>query len=211
MHPNNLVMTLMGAGLLWVGWFGFNAGSSVSSGLKTAQALTVTQIAAATGALTWMVVEGWRHGKATSLGLVSGILAGLVAITPAAGDVMPAGAMALGAMAAIACYGAVLVKTRIGYDDTLDVFGIHGVAGIVGGVGLAFFLRPQDGRPELLTQLWYQVEGIAVSIGYSGVMTAILVVLVDKTLGLRLESSAESSGMDHELHGEHGYGLLNLN
>lgn len=211
MHPNNLVMTLMGAGLLWVGWFGFNAGSSVASGLKTAQALTVTQVAAATGALTWMVIEGVRHGKATSLGLVSGILAGLVAITPAAGDVLPSGAMALGVMAAFACYGAVLVKTRIGYDDTLDVFGIHGVAGIVGGVGLAFFLRPVDGRPDMWTQLWYQIEGIAVSMVYSGVMTAVLVVLVDKLVGLRLESSAESSGMDHELHGEHGYGLLNLN
>ncbi len=210
MHPNNLVMTLTGAGLLWVGWFGFNAGSAVESGLKTAQALTVTQIAAASGALTWMLIESLQHGKSTSLGLVSGILAGLVAITPAAGDVLPAGALALGAMGAFGCYGAVQVKTRLNYDDTLDVFGIHGVAGIIGGLGLVFFLRPDPSRPELMTQLWYQVEGLAVSIGYAGIMTAMLAVLVDKTLGLRLDPAAESSGLDHELHGEHGYGLLNL-
>ncbi len=210
MRPNNLVMTLMGAGLLWVGWFGFNAGSAVESGLKTAQALTVTQIAAASGAVTWMALEGWQHGKATSLGLVSGILAGLVAITPAAGDVLPYGALALGFLGAVACYGGVLLKTRLGYDDTLDVFGIHGVAGIVGGLGLVLFLRPDAARPDMLTQFWYQAEGIGVSIGYAGVMTLVLVVLVDKTLGLRMEPSAESSGMDHELHGEHGYGLLNL-
>jgi Amt family ammonium transporter len=211
MHPNNLVMTLMGAGLLWVGWFGFNAGSSLESGLKTAQALTVTQIAASSGAVTWMALEGLVHRKATSLGLVSGILAGLVAITPAAGDVLPSGALVLGALAAVACYGAVQVKTRLGYDDTLDVFGIHGVAGILGGVGLAFFLRPVAGRPDLWTQLGYQVEGLLVSIGYSGLFTLALLVVVDRTIGLRLSADGERAGMDHELHGEHGYGLLNLN
>ena len=113
MHPNNLVMTLIGAGLLWVGWFGFNAGSSVESGLKTAQALAVTQIAAASGALTWICLEGWRHGKATSLGLVSGIIAGLVAITPAAGDVLPGGALALGALGSLFCFGAITLKNPV--------------------------------------------------------------------------------------------------
>lgn len=211
MHPNNLVMTLMGAGLLWVGWFGFNAGSSVSSGLVTAQALAVTQIAAAAGAVTWLAIEGVHHRKATSLGMVSGILAGLVAITPAAGDVLPAGALVLGALGATCCYGAVLIKGRLGYDDTLDVFGIHGVAGIVGGVGLTFFLRPNPARPELLVQLGHQVEGLLVSASYSAVMTLVLLMIVERLIGLRMDTRAEHAGMDHQLHGEHGYGLLNLN
>ena len=211
MKPNNLTMTLIGAGLLWVGWFGFNAGSAVSAGMKTAQALTVTQIAAAMGALTWIVIEGIHHRKATSLGLASGILAGLVAITPAAGDVLPYGALVLGVVASLACYGAVLLKTRLGYDDSLDVFGVHGIAGIVGAVGLAFLLRPDPLHHPFRTQLWYQVEGAGLSIVYAAVGTLILVVLVDKTLGMRMAKDDEMSGMDHSLHGETGYGLINPN
>jgi len=210
MHPNNLVMTMMGAGLLWVGWFGFNAGSSVSSGLQTAQALTVTQIAAATGALAWICIEALHLKKSTSLGLVSGILAGLVAITPAAGDVQPGGAIVLGVVAALFCYCAVILKGKLGYDDALDVFGIHGIAGIVGAIGLTFLLRPGD-RIPVSQQLWHQTEGVLVSICYSAIATYFLVVLVDKTVGLRLSTDAERAGMDHQLHGEHGYGLLNLN
>ncbi len=210
MTPNNLVMTLMGAGLLWVGWFGFNAGSSVSSGLLTAQALTVTQTAAAAGALTWMILEGLHHKKATSLGLVSGILAGLVVITPAAGDVMPGGAIVLGILASIICYGAINLKSKLGYDDSLDVLGIHGVAGVVGAVGLTFFLRsvPEHGFG---LQLWYQVEGVLVSILYSVIGTLILCVFVEKVFGFRMTKEDEMAGMDHSLHSEHGYGLLNLN
>ncbi len=211
MKPNNLTMTLIGAGLLWVGWFGFNAGSAVSAGMKTAQALTVTQIAAAMGALTWIVIEGIHHRKATSLGLASGILAGLVAITPAAGDVLPYGALVLGIVASLACYGAVLLKTRLGYDDSLDVFGVHGIAGIVGAVGLAFLLRPDPLHHPFWTQLRYQVEGVGVSIAYAAIGTLILVVLVDKTLGMRMAKDDEMSGMDHSLHGETGYGLINPN
>src|SRR6056297_2876708 len=124
--PNNLVLTMLGAGLLWVGWFGFNAGSSISSGLVTAQALTATQAAAASGALVWMIIEGAHRGKATALGFASGILAGLVAITPAAGVVQPGGALALGAISAIICYFAILMKNKLGYDDSLDAFGLHG-------------------------------------------------------------------------------------
>ncbi len=210
MQPSNLVLTLMGAGLLWVGWFGFNAGSSVSCGLKTAAALTTTQVAAATGALTWLLIESLHHGKATSLGLASGILAGLVAVTPAAGDVLPWGAILLGAVASVVCYGAILLKSRLGYDDSLDVFGIHGVAGIVGAVGLAFLLRPGAGH-GLLTQLWYQIEGVGVSVLYAGGVTLILVILVDKFVGLRLPAPAEMAGMDHSLHREHAYGMLNPN
>lgn len=223
MHPNNLVLTMLGAGLLWVGWFGFNAGSSVTSGLQTAQALTVTQIAAATGALSWILIESIIHKKATSLGLVSGILAGLVAITPAAGDVTVPGAIVLGLVAPMFCYLAVVLKGKLGYDDTLDVFGIHGVAGIVGGIGLVFFMRAPwtdtqvvngvevEVARSLATQLWYQTEGILISIGFSGVMTLILVILIDKTIGLKLNDRDQQAGMDHVLHGEHGYGLLNLN
>ncbi|QDU33418.1 Ammonia channel precursor [Poriferisphaera corsica] len=210
MHPNSLVLTLLGAGLLWVGWFGFNAGSSVSSSLTTARALTVTQIAAATGAVVWILIESVHLRKATSLGLVSGILAGLVAITPAAGDVPPYGAVVLGALGALISYGAVVLKGKLGYDDTLDVFGIHGVAGLVGAIGLTFVLRevPEHG---LMTQLWYQIEGALVSIVYAGIMTYLLIVLIDKTIGFRMNEREESAGMDHVLHGEHGYGLLNLN
>ena len=207
MHPNNLVMTLMGAGLLWVGWFGFNAGSSVDSGLSTAQALTATQVAAATGALTWMIVEGFIHKKATSLGFVSGMLAGLVVVTPAAGVVQPMGAFFLGIIAAIVCYGAIAMKNKLGYDDSLDVFGIHGVAGIVGALGLTFFQRAPV--QPMLTQLWYQAEGVLVSIVYAGVVTLILLVFINKTIGLKLAEEDEMSGMDRSLHGEQGYGMLN--
>ncbi len=210
MHPNNLTMTMMGAGLLWVGWFGFNAGSSVSSGLQTAQALTVTQIAAAAGALSWLIIEAIHHKKATSLGMVSGILAGLVAITPAAGDVQPYGALVLGLVASLVCYLAIQLKNKLGYDDSLDVFGIHGVAGIVGAIGLTFLLRPNAGRPPMGEQLWYQVEGVLVSIGYSGLITLILVVVVDKLFTLRLDDAGQMAGMDQVIHGEHAYGLLNM-
>ncbi|MBN2161660.1 MAG: ammonium transporter [Pontiellaceae bacterium] len=211
MHPNNLVMTLMGAGILWVGWFGFNAGSSVDSGLVTAQALTVTQVAAAAGALSWMILEGILHKKATTLGFVSGVLAGLVAITPAAGAVQPWGALVLGAVASVLCYLAIEMKNKLGYDDTLDVFGIHGVAALWGAIGLTFVLRPGTIEVSMLHQLWVQTEGCLVSLGYSAVMTLILLVVVEKLFGFRLTPDAERAGMDHSLHSEHGYGMLNLN
>ena len=219
MHPNNLVMTLMGAGLLWVGWFGFNAGSSVSSNFDTARALAVTQAAAAAAALAWVIIEAIHHQKATSLGLCSGILAGLVAITPAAGVVGVGGAMCLGALASLVCYFAVLAKTHLGYDDTLDVFGIHGTAGILGAIGLSLFLRHQSAVDlaarfgpnwSIAHQFIVQATAVAVAIGYAAVATVVLVLVVDKTLGFRLDPVRESAGMDHALHGEHGYGLINL-
>ena len=213
-------MTLMGAGLLWVGWFGFNAGSSVASDLATARALTVTQIAAASGALTWMIIEGLQHGKATSLGVVSGILAGLVAITPAAGVVQTEGALVLGAIASCICYAAISIKNKIGYDDSLDVFGIHGVAGIAGSIILTFFIRSSwmeetavlaGGSWTVWQQLGVQVTAVMITIAYSAVFTIALLLFVQKTVGFRLEEHAEKAGMDSSLHGEHGYGLLNLN
>jgi Amt family ammonium transporter len=219
MHPNNLVMTLMGAGLLWVGWFGFNAGSAVSSGLVTARALTVTQVAAAAGAATWMIIEAIHLGKATTLGIVSGILAGLVVITPAAGVVKPAGAMILAALASVVCYLGLLLKEKLGYDDSLDAFGIHGLAGILGAILLSFFIRDSwmidaaraaGGSWTVIQQLLVQVKAVAVTIAYTVVVSGLIVVLVDKTVGLRLHEAGEKAGMDYSQHGEQGYGLINL-
>jgi len=219
MHPNNLVMTLMGAGLLWVGWFGFNAGSAVSSGLVTARALTVTQVAAAAGATTWMMIEAVHLGKATSLGIVSGILAGLVVITPAAGVVKPAGAIILAAIASLVCYLGLLLKEKLGYDDSLDAFGIHGLAGIIGAVCLTFFIRESwmleaaqaaGGSWTVMQQLLVQIKAVGATIIYTVVVSGAILFLVDKTVGMRLTEAAEKSGMDYSQHGEQGYGLINL-
>ncbi len=213
MHSNNMVMTMMGVGLLWVGWFGFNAGSSLTSGLKTAQALTVTQIAAAAGALAWITIEGLHLRKATSLGMASGILAGLVVITPAAGVVQPGGAIVLGVAASGLCYLAIMMKNKLGYDDTLDVFGIHGVAGMGGALLLAFFIRDGEMPADrtAITQFGVQLLGVVATLIYAGVVSIVILVLVNKTIGLRIDENDEMAGLDHSLHGEHGYGLLNLN
>ena len=219
MAPNILTFTLLGAGLLWVGWFGCNAGSSVASNLETARALTVTQVAAATGALTWILIETIRDDKATSLGMASGILAGLVVITPAAGVVQVGGAIALGAIAACCCYGMILLKNRLGYDDSLDAFGIHGTGGIVGALGLTFFIRDawwvEAGAKVpgwgILSQLRVQGFAVLCTILFSVVMTLLIAALVQKFIGFRVSEAVEKTGLDHELHGERAYGLNNLN
>lgn len=213
MKPSNLTLTLLGAALLWVGWFGFNAGSSIASGLDTARALTVTQVAAAAGALTWIIIEAVHLKKATSLGMASGILAGLVAITPAAGVVQPGGAIVLGVAAACASYTAIVLKGKLGYDDSLDAFGVHGVSGVVGSLLLVAVLRPSwtSAQAEGWTaghQLMVQLTGVGSTIAYSVVATLILVVLVDKIVGLRMTEATEKAGMDHSLHGEQAYGLM---
>ncbi len=210
MRPNNLVFTIVGAGLLWVGWFGFNAGSSLSSDACTGQALAVTQIAAATGALSWMIIEAIDNNKISSLGIVSGILAGLVAITPAAGSVAPWGAMVLGAGASVICYFALKMKEKLGYDDSLDVFGIHGVAGIFGAIGLTFVMKPDATEVGFLKQLQYQIEGVGIAILYSAAVTLLIIFVINKICGFRLSPAAEKAGMDHAQHGEHGYGFVNL-
>lgn len=219
-RPSNLVMTLMGAGLLWVGWFGFNAGSSLTSDLSTAQALTATQAAAAAGALAWMLFEGLHQGKATALGFASGILAGLVAVTPAAGVVQPGGAMILGLLGAAICYGAILLKNKMGYDDTLDVFGIHGVGGIVGAIFLTFFIRDSwmadaavaaGGSWTVMQQLGVQALAVLIAIAYAAAVTIVLLVIVDKLIGLRSSDDSEMKGLDNAYHGERGYGMLNAN
>jgi Amt family ammonium transporter len=217
MNPNNLVMTLMGAGLLWVGWFGFNAGSTVQSGLDTARALTMTQISAASGALTWIIIEAIVFRKTTSLGFVSGILAGLVAITPAAGVVKPYGAMILGAMSSVACYYALNAKMKLGYDDSLDCFGIHGIGSGLGVLMLSFFIRDSwmqsaassiNGSWFYFNQLTIQLLGMVATIVLAAVGTVIIVFVVEKTLGFRIDEQKEIEGLDQSLHGEHGYGLV---
>jgi ammonium transporter, Amt family len=216
-RPNNLVITMLGAGLLWVGWFGFNAGSSISSGLSTAQALAATQVAAATGALTWVIIEGLHQGKATALGFASGILAGLVAVTPAAGVVQPYGAMCLGLAASLICYMAIMIKNKLGYDDSLDAFGIHGVGGIAGALLLSFFIRPSWMAEasgiipgwNVWNQLGIQVIAVAIAIVYSGVATLGIVFAVDKIFGFKSTESDEMAGLDRSYHGERAYGMLN--
>ncbi|MFQ3580020.1 MAG: ammonium transporter [Bacteroidales bacterium] len=213
MPPSNIVMTLMGAGLLWVGWFGFNAGSSIDAGLVTAQALTATQAAAAAGAITYIFIEALVHGKTTAVGFASGILAGLVAVTPAAGVVTPAGAIALGIAASIVCYYVILLKSKLGYDDSLDAFGVHGIGGIVGSLLLVFFIReswwPTDSNWGVIDQLSVQAAAVGIAVAYSAVLTLLLVFVVNKTVGLRSSQKEEMQGLDNSYHGEQGYGLLN--
>lgn len=217
-RPNNLVITMLGAGLLWVGWFGFNAGSSISSGLNTAQALTATQVAAAAGALTWIIIEGVHQGKSTALGFASGILAGLVAITPAAGVVQPYGALAIGATASLICYMAIQLKNRIGYDDSLDAFGIHGVGGIVGALLLTFFIRKSwmaeaadasGGSWSVWNQLGVQATAVLIAAVYAAAMTYLILTVLNRFIKLKSSDSDEMAGLDRAYHGERGYGMLN--
>jgi Amt family ammonium transporter len=216
-RPNNLVLTMLGAGLLWVGWFGFNAGSSISSGLSTAQALTATQVAAAAGALSWSIIESLRQGKATALGFASGILAGLVAVTPAAGVVQPWGAMVLGMIASMVCYMTIQAKNKLGYDDSLDAFGIHGVGGITGALALSFLIRPKwmQEASEIAGSQWtawdqlgVQAFAVGVSIVYSAVMTLIIIYLLNKVVKFKSSEDDEMAGLDRAYHGEKGYGML---
>ena len=209
---------MLGAGLLWVGWFGFNAGSSISSGLSTAQALTATQVAAAAGALTWAIIEGFHQGKATALGFASGILAGLVAVTPAAGVVQPYGAMILGILASLICYMAIQAKNRLGYDDSLDAFGIHGIGGIVGAIFLTFFIR-RSWMADAVTaagsswtfwnQLGVQAVAVLIAIVFAGGMTLLIIWALNKFVKFRSAEEDEMAGLDRTFHGERAYGMLN--
>jgi ammonium transporter, Amt family len=217
-RPNNLVITMLGAGLLWVGWFGFNAGSSISSGLSTAQALTATQVAAASGALVWIIIEGMHQGKATALGFASGILAGLVAVTPAAGVVQPYGAMILGLIASVACYFAIQLKSRLKYDDSLDTFGIHGVGGIIGALFLTFFIRPSwmaearstaGGHWSIWNQFGVQSLAVGIAIAYAAGMTLLIIFCLNKVMKFKSSEDDEMAGLDRSYHGERGYGMLN--
>ena len=215
MPPNSLVLTVVGASMLWVGWFGFNAGSELAADGVAGMAMAVTHIATATAGFTWMMVE-WRvHGKPSVLGIATGAVGGLVAITPASGTVGPIGALAIGAAAGIFCYlGAGAMKRYFGYDDSLDVFGVHGVGGFVGAMLTGVFTAEMFGGAGLEngigTQVWLQFVGAAATIAYSGVLTFVLAKALDATMGLRVTAAEESEGLDIALHNETGYNLLNL-
>ncbi len=208
MAPHNLTLSLIGASLLWVGWFGFNAGSALAANESAGMAMAVTQIATAAAALTWMFLEWALKGKPSMLGIISGAIGGLVAITPASGFVAPGGALAIGFAAGICCYwGAVWLKHALGYDDSLDVFGVHGIGGIVGAILTGVFAREAiggaagliDGNPA---QVWIQIQGIIATIVYSAIGSFIILKLIDLVIGLRVEEEAEIGGLDLALHGE---------
>jgi Amt family ammonium transporter len=212
--PHNLTLTVLGAGLLWFGWFGFNGGSALAANGIAALALVNTQIAAAVAAGAWAAAEWLRQGKPSMLGLASGLVAGLVAITPAAGFVSPTAALAIGAAAGLVCYAAVLAKTRLGYDDTLDAFGIHGVGGLLGalltGVFAAASVNPASANGLLhggAALLGKQALGALAAAAYSAAVTYGILKLVDRAVGLRVHEELEAEGLDLALHGERGYTL----
>lgn len=212
-RPNNLPMTILGGGMLWFGWFGFNAGSALSAGYLAGQALLTTHLASACGILGWLLVEWKRTGKPTSLGAVSGALAGLVAITPGAGFVGLLPSMLIGFLGGMICYGGVLLKNRLGYDDALDVVGIHGIGGTWGALATGLFACAAIndvnglfyGNPALL---WAQVISIAGTWSYVYIVSRILLKLVDMVAGLRVNHDAEVMGLDLSEHNERGYSLL---
>ena len=206
--PHNLVLSVIGAALLWVGWFGFNAGSALAANGTAAMAMVVTQIATAAAALTWMFIEWGLRGKPSVLGIISGAIGGLVAITPAAGFVDPMGALFIGIGSGIACYwGATWLKRKAGYDDALDVFGIHGIGGIVGALltgvfadkaigGTAGLLEGNAG--QVVTQAW----GIVATVVWCAIATAIILKIIDLIIGIRVDEETERDGLDLGLHGE---------
>jgi len=208
MAPHNLVLSVIGAALLWVGWFGFNAGSAVAADGAAGMAMAATQIAAAAAALSWMAAEWILRGKPSVLGIISGAVGGLVAITPASGFVDPRGALIIGLVAGIACFwGATGMKRMFGYDDSLDVFGVHGVGGIVGAVLTGVFAVEAiggtpgliEGNPgQVLTQLW----GIVATVFYCAAATFVILKAVDLIIGLRVPEEDERHGLDLALHGE---------
>ena len=214
MRPNNLVFTMLGAGLLWFGWFGFNAGSALGAGESAALAFVTTHIAASSAAVAWTAAEWWVNRRPSMLGTASGLVAGLVVITPAAGYVSPMGAMVMGWIGGIVCYLAVLAKHPLGYDDSLDAFGIHGVGGMLGalltGVFATTMFNPKGTAGVLegnLGVMGPQVLGVVVTLVYAGVMTWIIVKVLEKTMGLRVSEDQEREGLDISQHGEQGYFL----
>ena len=214
-RPGSLFQTLLGAGLLWVGWFGFNAGSAIATPddfmLRAGLAFATTQIAASAAALVWILIEWLLHGKPSSVGLASGMVAGLVAITPAAGHVSPGAALLIGSVASAVCYGAVMLKARLGYDDTLDVFGVHGVGGMwgalatglfvtVGSDNLGLFVAPHNG-----TQFGLQALGVGFGAAFAALGTLVVAFLVNAAVGLRVSAKEETLGLDQTQHGETGF------
>ena len=213
MPPHNLGYTLMGASMLWVGWFGFNAGSELAADGVAGMAMAVTQIATAAAALSWMFIEWGKHGKPSALGIASGAVAGLVAITPASGAVGPMGALAIGFASGVGCFFAsTLVKRLLGYDDSLDVFGIHAIGGIIGAILTGIFCAESlggagfgDGINSIGSQVKVQSLGVGATLLYTGIMSAIILKVIDGIMGLRVSDDEEMEGLDLALHNERGY------
>jgi Amt family ammonium transporter len=212
MYPHNLPMTVLGAGLLWFGWFGFNAGSALSAGALSTMAFVATHTSAVSATVTWMIIEWLHRGKPTMFGAATGSIAGLATITPASGFVSPMSALIIGLAAGAVCYAALNIKGKIGYDDSLDAFGVHGIGGILGTFATGLFaqtlINPSGnnglffGNQKLLL---YQMIAILITAAYSFIMTAIILKTLDKTLGLRVDEESEVSGLDISQHGESGY------
>ena len=214
MPPHNLGLTLIGASMLWVGWFGFNAGSELAADNVAGMAMAVTQIATAAAALGWMFSEWMSHGKPSVLGIASGAVAGLVAITPASGTAGPMGALAIGLAAGVGCFfAATKLKRALGYDDSLDVFGVHAVGGIIGAILTGVFAASSlggSGLPEGATigsQVGVQILGVLATIIYTAVVSFIILKVVDVLIGLRVSDEEETMGLDLSLHDERGYNL----
>ena len=217
MPPHNMTMTVTGAGMLWVGWFGFNAGSALAADGNAGMAMLATHISAATGALAWMLMEWVKHGKPSMLGLVTGMVAGLGTVTPASGYIGPGGALLIGFIAGIVCYYMTqLLKQKLKIDDSLDVFPVHGVGGILGTLLAGLFASDQlglfsgqgyaEGR-TMASQLAIQFIGVVTTLGYTALTTYLLLKLVDWLVGMRVESDEETMGLDLALHDERGYDL----
>lgn len=218
MPPHNLTMTVTGAGMLWVGWFGFNAGSALAADNSAAMAMLVTHLSAACGSLAWMAMEWLRHGKPSVLGIVTGMVAGLGTITPASGSVGPAAAVVIGLSAGVVCYFATItLKNTLKIDDSLDVFPVHGVGGILGTILIAVFASPSigifsgngfsEGVSSIGGQLYIQVFGVVVTFAFALVGSWILLKVVDGLVGLRVDDDEETEGLDLVLHDERGYDL----
>jgi len=212
MAPHNLGLTLVGAAMLWIGWFGFNAGSAVAANGTAGMAMLVTQIATAAAAMGWMFAEWIGHGKPSALGIASGVVAGLVAITPAAGTVGPMGALVIGLVSGVVCFFcATSLKRKVGYDDSLDAFGVHGVGGIVGALLTGIFAAPMLGGfgevENIGLQLWIQFKGVLFTVVYTGIVTYLILKAIDLVMGLRVNEEQETVGLDLSLHNERGYNL----
>ncbi|MEK1939165.1 MAG: ammonium transporter [Pseudomonas sp.] len=212
MAPHNLGYTLVGAAMLWVGWFGFNAGSAVASNGTAGMAMLVTQIATAAAALGWMFAEWITHGKPSALGIASGVVAGLVGITPAAGTVGPMGALVIGLAAGVICFFcATTLKRKLGYDDSLDAFGVHGIGGIVGAILTGVFAAPALGGFGTVTdigaQVVTQIKGVGFTVVYTAIVTFVILKVLDLVIGLRVSEEEETVGLDLAQHNERGYNL----
>jgi Amt family ammonium transporter len=212
MPPHNMTMVVTGAGMLWVGWYGFNAGSALTADGRAGMAMLVTHIGAATGALTWMTIEWWRFGKPSVLGIVTGMVAGLGTITPASGFVGPLGALVIGITAGIVCfYATQYVKRTLKIDDSLDVFPVHGVGGITGSLLTGVFAASSLGGlglkegVSILQQVGVQALAVVVTIIWSALFSYLILKLIDSLIGLRVTSDEEVQGLDTTLHEETGY------